>query len=68
MKMTMKEFCLTEAERTGVCESAIRSRIGAGRYAGMKLERINQRVVFVVERGEYSPGKGGRRPKTWKAK
>jgi hypothetical protein len=34
----------------------------------MKLERINQRVVFVVERGEYSPGKGGRRPKTWKAK
>ena len=53
----MKRFLLEESARLGVCPNTVHTNIKRGNYIGMKIKRVNARVVFVVE-----PGKLTRKP------
>lgn len=73
-EITLKEFCNAEAELAGVGWMAIYQRVMRGKYPGLILRRVNQRVVFVTQAGEVNhqgtkvcgsqsraPKRGGRR-------
>lgn len=47
--MTMKAWRQAEAERLGLTESAIATRIYRGQYPNLKTIHINRRVVFVKQ-------------------
>lgn len=47
-KKTLKEFVIEESVRCGKTANTIYCRILYGRYPNLKLERKNQRVVFVL--------------------
>lgn len=46
---------MDEAARLGVSKAAVHSNIMRGNYVGIRLERINPRVVFVVDAGKLVP-------------
>lgn len=48
----MKTWRAEEARREFVSETAIAMRINRGKYPGMKLRRVNPRVVFVIGKPE----------------
>lgn len=46
-EVTMKDFIVAEAARTGLSPSGVAMRISRGKYGHLKLRRVNRRVVFV---------------------
>lgn len=50
----LKVWVMREAERLGLKPSSIYAYMHRGRYAHLQLERVNQRVVYVVG-GTMSP-------------
>lgn len=61
--MTLKQFVYTEALRYGVTPGRIYSHINHGGYPGLELERINQRVIYVVKPVQRLVRPQGRQPK-----
>ena len=58
MAMKLKEWILGQSEKEGVGSGAIFMRLQRGKYPGLRLVRINQRVVFVLAPGEvWAPPK-----------
>lgn len=50
----MKQFRTEEALRCGVSGSTIHNRIYGGGYPGLRIKRINKRVVFVMRKPQVS--------------
>lgn len=48
MKLRLKTWAVDEAERCHVKLPAIYARVARGRYPRLVLERVNARVIFVL--------------------
>ncbi len=46
-ELPMKEWVAREAERLGKKPAAVIMRLARGKYPGLKIRRVNSRVVFV---------------------
>lgn len=55
-ELTMKEWVTKEAERLGLTPSGVRERYYKGQYPGLRLRRINKRVVMVTDPQEAFRG------------
>jgi hypothetical protein len=47
-ELQLKQWIADEAQRHGVGTRAIWCRMYRGKYPGLKLRRVNKRVVFVT--------------------
>jgi len=71
-EVPLKEFFYTEAEKHGVSSHMVAVRFYRGEYKGLKIRRVNKRVVYVDARaascenfGEINPRPGEIPLKNW---